>query len=279
MTAYFPNEVSVDFYSFQEFQAFLEHHPWFLTATTIENWVQDVMRTGFQEPVTLREFKPNEIKNETDNFREGIVAGQLNSRQRAMLHAIKSLNAWNDGLANCEIYGLEQVTTFAERVQSLCTSFVGSEYLPSEEARRNSPHLRHEDLMNLSFPASSFDVVFSNDVLEHVPDIDRALSEVCRILRPNGSFVSTFPFRYGQYESEVKASLEGSQIVYHVEPEYHGNPVDPDGSLVFEVPGWDILDRAIAAGYRRSFIRLTASKRHGFIGTEIPAVFIAVFEK
>jgi SAM-dependent methyltransferase len=42
--------------------------------------------------------------------------------------------------------------------------------------------------------AGGYDFILSADVLEHVaPPLDRALEEVCRLLRPNGFFVLTVP--------------------------------------------------------------------------------------
>lgn len=45
----------------------------------------------------------------------------------------------------------------------------------------------------IPFSAGRFDYVFSNSVLEHVRPIDATLSEVSRVLRPNGRFVFTVP--------------------------------------------------------------------------------------
>lgn len=42
-------------------------------------------------------------------------------------------------------------------------------------------------------PDGSFDFVFSNSVLEHIPDIDAVLHEAARLLRPGGSFLFTVP--------------------------------------------------------------------------------------
>lgn len=42
-------------------------------------------------------------------------------------------------------------------------------------------------------PAASFDFVFSNSVLEHIPPIDEVLAEAARLLRPGGRFVFTVP--------------------------------------------------------------------------------------
>ncbi|HEV3156205.1 MAG TPA: methyltransferase domain-containing protein [Candidatus Baltobacteraceae bacterium] len=44
----------------------------------------------------------------------------------------------------------------------------------------------------LPFPDTSFDVVFSNQVIEHVADTDHFVAEIFRILRPNGvAIIST----------------------------------------------------------------------------------------
>ncbi len=42
------------------------------------------------------------------------------------------------------------------------------------------------DICNLPFHDNEFDVIFCNHVLEHIPDDTRALSELYRILKPNG---------------------------------------------------------------------------------------------
>jgi SAM-dependent methyltransferase len=49
------------------------------------------------------------------------------------------------------------------------------------------------DLMDVQFPTASFDAVICNHVLEHVPDDRKALSEIQRILRPNGWAILMVP--------------------------------------------------------------------------------------
>ena len=44
------------------------------------------------------------------------------------------------------------------------------------------------DAENLPFPDGTFDVAYSNGVLHHTPDIERAFSEAFRVLRPGGEF-------------------------------------------------------------------------------------------
>ena len=50
-----------------------------------------------------------------------------------------------------------------------------------------------ESAEKMSLPNDSINFVFSNCVIEHIPDNDAVLSEVGRILRKNGDFVFTVP--------------------------------------------------------------------------------------
>ena len=46
------------------------------------------------------------------------------------------------------------------------------------------------DIQKLSFPAESFDAAVANFMLYHVPDLDRGLSELARVLRSGGVLVA-----------------------------------------------------------------------------------------
>lgn len=46
---------------------------------------------------------------------------------------------------------------------------------------------------NIPFPDNYFDVVVSNQVLEHVPDLDQVLKEISRVLTSNGKLLCLFP--------------------------------------------------------------------------------------
>lgn len=43
---------------------------------------------------------------------------------------------------------------------------------------------------NLPFARDSFDAVYSYGVLHHIPNVNKALAEICRVLRPNGTVLA-----------------------------------------------------------------------------------------
>ena len=85
----------------------------------------------------------------------------------------------------------------------------------------------HADVCELNFADNMFHIIVSGDVLEHVPDIDAALRESARVLRPGGRFIGTFPFVTHSERSFRLACLRDGGVVHFVdEPIYHGNPVN-----------------------------------------------------
>jgi SAM-dependent methyltransferase len=46
---------------------------------------------------------------------------------------------------------------------------------------------------NIPFADGSFDIVVSNQVMEHVADLDGALAEIARVLKPGGVALNVFP--------------------------------------------------------------------------------------
>ncbi|HTZ42957.1 MAG TPA: class I SAM-dependent methyltransferase [Jatrophihabitans sp.] len=75
-----------------------------------------------------------------------------------------------------------------------------------EVARRNARALGFEvegrvaDAESIPYPDASFDLVVGHAVLHHIPDVELALREVLRVLKPGGRFVfAGEPTRYGDF--------------------------------------------------------------------------------
>lgn len=75
---------------------------------------------------------------------------------------------------------------------------VGTDISPLflEEARAwENPKLRYRvcDVMELPFKSDSFDVICSNELIEHLPDVETALTEMIRVVRKGGRIVLSGP--------------------------------------------------------------------------------------
>lgn len=87
------------------------------------------------------------------------------------------------------------------------------------------------DLQNMPFDDESFDLIVTEDVLEHVWDINKALKEINRVLKNGGNHVFTVPI----HENMVTMSRKNNPIVV-----YHGDPLRPEGAKVITDFGRDI---------------------------------------
>ena len=65
------------------------------------------------------------------------------------------------------------------------------------------------DVRELPFETGSFDVAVAAWMLFHVPDVDRALAELMRVLRPGGRLVAVTNFSDHLHEMWALAGLEG----------------------------------------------------------------------
>lgn len=82
---------------------------------------------------------------------------------------------------------------FSERVARETTAeVVATDLSPRmvEVARDRGLDARVADVQELPFPDGAFDCAVANAMLYHVADLDRALSELARVLEPGGSLVA-----------------------------------------------------------------------------------------
>lgn len=118
------------------------------------------------------------------------------------------------------------------------------------------PEIRSEDLSRLSYVNAFFDLVITSETLEHVPDVDRALSEIHRVLRPGGLHVFTIPVVWDRNLTRTRARLTQSGIEHILPPSYHGAPNDNHNDyLVFNEFGADVVARIEKAGFKATVIR------------------------
>jgi len=68
-----------------------------------------------------------------------------------------------------------------------------SETALTEAKKRQHVEFKLADALKLPYPTDTFDAVLMLDVLEHLPNIEQALSEVRRVLKNDGVFHLVFP--------------------------------------------------------------------------------------
>ena len=100
------------------------------------------------------------------------------------------------------------------------------------------------DLQDIDRPDASFDAILTPHVLEHVPDTDRALDEIHRVLAPGGRMYLQVPVLQGTTAPPT-------------EPEFHG-----DNTPVFWRFGFDLTARLREHGFQSTLLGTDAFLRH-----------------
>ena len=103
----------------------------------------------------------------------------------------------------CGTAGMWRGVTLPEGCRLVLTDFSAGML---EAARENTAHLpgvdyRQVDAQEIPYLDGSFDVVIANMMLYHVPDIQKALREIRRVLRPGGVFYAATYGEHGVVEA------------------------------------------------------------------------------
>ncbi len=236
--------------------------------------VEFVLDDMYSKPAVQTESSDPDLPVEL-NFRERMVCPEckMNNRMRALFKILPDYIT-----PESKVYAMEQITPAFRRLSEEYTDIIGSEYLGDdvEPGSVNENGIRHEDASKLSFPDCTFDAVISQDVFEHVFDIDACLRETRRVLKPKGHAIVSVPMKMREDRTKMRAKLVDGKIEYLAEPEYHGNPLG-GGVLVVYDYGWDLLAHFKAAGFSKVYIRKEYSPTHGIIGRD--AIWFLIAEK
>lgn len=118
--------------------------------------------------------------------------------------------------------------SYRHLVQPLCDEYKSMDFQDTH------PELDYQaDIQNMPLDNETFDTVLSAEVLEHVPDPEKALREIFRVLKPGGKLVITIPhlmylhnepndfYRYTKYGLRTLLERVGFTVEY----------LEPSGSI------------------------------------------------
>jgi hypothetical protein len=244
----YPDLVVEDFNSLASWRAWKDKNAWITDRKHINSMLTHVQSEGIKS-LWFGDISPTDVTVVGEDVRRSVAAPMwIFERHRMLLDLIASMALTAD-TARVRIYAGEAQSAWALAMRSRYPRFLGSEYRPEPNGEKVLWPIQHQDLTKLTYPDRSFDLAVTQEILEHVPDLPSAMYELARILRPGGVMLSTFPFRWEAQDTEVSARLRNGQIEHLMVPQYHSDPQRSEGALVFQTPGWDVLDLAAKSGF------------------------------
>ena len=202
-------------------------------------------------PVLARQWELSNQERELWSARESMYCAFCGCSYRLRMLARAINNVEGDGSRSL-LQGIEEGRFDKKKVAEINSCGVLHETLkkiPSlkySEYESIDPTIPHEDLQDLSYKSNSFDFVFTSDVLEHVPDPDKAISEIYRILKPGGNFIFSVPLIMDR-KTKMRAYLKDGKIIHNQRASFHGSG-EPD-YLVWNEFGYDFIDTVRDKGF------------------------------
>ncbi len=164
----------------------------------------------------------------------------------SMTSVLKSVRP---GFRSDRVYELSSRGPLFEFLRREVPDLTCSEYFDDVSPGSRRGGVQCEDIQSLTYADTSFDLVTSTEVFEHVPNDRRGFAEIRRVLRPGGAFIFTVPLADVERTVE-RAALEGGMVRHLMPATYHDDRIRGRASvLVYRDYGRDIIDRLREAGF------------------------------
>lgn len=135
-------------------------------------------------------------------------------------------------LSNFTILGTRSAGSIHSILREL-PGYVYGEYFDEVKSGDYQDGILCVDLKDSHFDSEYFDLIISEDVLEHVDNINMAFREINRILKISGCHVFSVPFH--PQRRTLDRSCSSNKV-------YHGDPLRSEGALVYTDFGQDTQD-------------------------------------
>lgn len=180
---------------------------------------------------------------------------------RALYRALQArFGARLAGLRGCRVYEASAHGAFFRKVSRM-SGRAGFELWSSEFYDGWVPGqyyggVRCENLERLTFDDAMFDLVTSSEVMEHVEDLDRAMAEIRRVLKPGGWCIFSVPIDMTRDRtvSRARRADDGTRTDL-LPPEYHGDPVRGErGVFTWRTFGADTAELLAGMGFDAALV-------------------------
>lgn len=201
------------------------------------------------------------------HLREGMICAHCGIHNRGRLLGLAINSAVQKIGVESQILLMEATTPLFKILKSRFANLIGSEFINQSlvggiEVDLNGETVRHENILDLSFENESIDIIAHADLLEHIPDVERALSECHRVLKPGGQLIFSAPFNHNATKSQKCAVISANGEIEHLfPPAYHGS------HLVYYNYGWDLLEFCRSAGFVQVYIGVCFDPLQGLVST------------
>jgi len=150
----------------------------------------------------------------------------------------------------------------SQRLKNEVSNYIETQFFSKELLGSVVRGFRNENLEKMTFANNSIDLHITQDVIEHVFDVDRAFAEIARTLKSGGMHIFTVPIvQQAGIPTVQRAEItKKGKIVHLLEPVYHGTPwkdgeyVADESTLVVYDWGYDIVQRIYEASQMHTIV-------------------------
>ncbi|MCP9761584.1 methyltransferase domain-containing protein [Lacihabitans soyangensis] len=202
-----------------------------------------------------------------DYLRSNYICQNCNSlpRERALMQAIERFYPnWR----NLNIHESSPIERGASvKINKGNKNYTASQFFPNHPFGELVNGVRNENLENQKFQKEVFDLVITQDVFEHLNQPEKAFAEIHRTLKKGGAHILTVPIE-NRFDPTVRwAELDSKgNLIFLFTPEYHGNPVNEEGSPVFWHYGYDIVEMIEKSTGVKPYIQTWEDRDNGIEG-------------
>lgn len=199
------------------------------------------------------------------HFRETLICEQCGSsdRQRALacgllmavgIPGLENLNQLASLEEGPKILDTDAFSAIFRVLRDACF-YQSSSFCPDIfPGKLIQPKVSNVDLMDMPFSDAAFDIILTSDVMEHVRQDEPAHREIMRCLKPGGFYVFTVPYVDGWEKNQIRIDSSGDQDILLMEKQYHQDPLNKEGVLVYRIYGRELQRQLEAIGFEPRFL-------------------------